>query len=267
MGKLRLNQIYKGDCIALFQQLPPQSIDMIFADPPYNLSGKSLHLKGNKTGGDWSKVNANWDTYSLADYQTFSDTWIGLATNSLKEAGSIYVCCSQHNLEVVLRGLRKANCKVNNIIVWQKLNPMPNTTKRLYTHSIEFVIWAVKGKGWTFNAKALRDINPETQKDGTPRMMRDVWGLPVVQGSERLKSGDGKALHPTQKPVELVRRAIIASTNLREVVLDPFMGSGTTAVAAKLEGRNWIGFEQNLTYVQAARERIKVTKAPKIKKR
>jgi site-specific DNA-methyltransferase (adenine-specific)/modification methylase len=140
---------------------------------------------------------------------------------------------------------------------------MPNTTKRLFTHSVEFVVWAVKGKGWTFNATELRDINPDTQKDGSPRMMRDVWIFPVVQGPERLHSEDGRALHPTQKPLELVRRTIVASSNTGDVVLDPFMGSGTTAVAAKQLGRSWIGFERDEVYIEAAKGRVAKTKPDK----
>jgi site-specific DNA-methyltransferase (adenine-specific)/modification methylase len=162
-----------------------------------------------------------------------------------------------------MHALRINSCKVNNIIVWEKSNPMPNTTKRLLTHSVEFVVWAVKGKGWIFNSSDLRDLNPDRQKDGSPRMMRDVWVFPVVQGSERLRIGNGRALHPTQKPLELVRRTIIASTKKGEVVLDPFMGSGTTAVAAKIEGRKWIGIEREKRYIRAAETRIKETKVKK----
>lgn len=263
MSALKLNTIHKGDCLELLKKLEPESVDMVFADPPYNLSGKALTLKGNKTGGDWEKVNEKWDVYSAEDYQTFSNDWVGSAVASLKPSGSIYICCSQHNIEAVMHSLRVQDCKVNNVIVWQKSNPMPNTTKRLYTHSVEFIVWAVKGKGWTFNATELRDINPDTQKDGSPRMMRDVWIFPVVQGPERLHNEDGRALHPTQKPLELVRRTIVASSNAGDVVLDPFMGSGTTAVAAKQLGRSWIGFERDEAYIQAAKERVLNSRADK----
>lgn len=260
MTDLKLNHIYKGDCVALIKKLKPESIDMVFADPPYNLSGKSFALKGNMTGGDWTKVNEKWDVYSGEDYQQFSDDWISASVESLKKSGSIYICCSQHNIEAVLQSLRKAKCKVNNIIVWQKPNPMPNVTKRLFTHSVEFIVWAIKGKGWTFNASELRAINPDKQRDGSDKMMRDVWVFPVVQGPERIRDLSGRALHPTQKPLELVRRTIVASTHPGELVLDPFMGSGTTAVAAMQERRDWLGFEMDPTYIKAARKRIKATK-------
>lgn len=263
MKTLKSNTIHLGDCLELLGKIRPGSVDMVFADPPYNLSGKELRLKGNKTGGDWSKINELWDVYSVDEYQEFSDNWVAASYNALKDGGAIYVCCSQHNMEAVLHSLRVNEFKVNNIIVWEKSNPMPNTTKRLLTHSVEFVVWAVKGKGWTFNASELRDVNPDRQKDGSPRMMRDVWIFPVVQGQERLRGRDGRALHPTQKPLELVRRTVIASTKKGDLVLDPFMGSGTTAVAAKMEGRKWLGIERDNHYIRAAQKRISETKVRK----
>ena len=265
MKNLKSNSIHLGDCLQLLEQIGPGTVDMVFADPPYNLSGKALKLKGNKTGGDWEKVNESWDVYSVVDYQRFSNEWVAASYKTLKDGGAIYICCSQHNMEAALHSLRVNNFKVNNIIVWEKSNPMPNTTKRLLTHSVEFVIWAVKGKGWTFNASELRDVNPDRQKDGSPRMMRDVWTFPVVQGQERLRGKDGRALHPTQKPLELVRRTIIASTNKGDLVMDPFMGSGTTAVAAKMEGLKWIGIERDNRYIRAAEKRIAETKIKRAK--
>jgi site-specific DNA-methyltransferase (adenine-specific)/modification methylase len=256
-----VNKIYKSDCVEfMLKKLSPNSIDMIFADPPYNLSGKSLKLEGNKTGGDWYKVNEEWDTYVGDDYQEFCDKWIAAAKIVLKENGAIYICASQHNLANVMASLEKSGFKINNVIIWQKSNPMPNMTRRVFTHSVEFVVWAVAGKGWVFNADELKHINPDQQKDGSPRAMRDVWTFPVVQGQERLRNEDGRALHPTQKPLELVKRTIVASTNEGEVVFDPFMGSGTTAVAAKILGRNFLGTEMNAKYIAAARKRITKSK-------
>jgi site-specific DNA-methyltransferase (adenine-specific)/modification methylase len=252
-----MNKIFKSDCVNFMtNKLSPSSIDMIFADPPYNLSGKSLKLEGNTTGGDWYKVNEEWDTYVGDDYQQFCDDWIAAAKRVLKDNGSIYVCASQHNLANIMASLEKCGLKVNNVIVWQKSNPMPNMTRRVFTHSVEFVVWAVAGKGWIFNAEELKRINPDQQKDGSPRAMRDVWTFPVVQGQERLRNDDGRALHPTQKPLELVKRTIVASTNKGGIVFDPFMGSGTTAVAAKTLGRKYVGTEMNAKYIAAARKRI-----------
>ena len=133
---------------------------------------------------------------------------------------------------------------------------MPNMTKRVFTHSAEFVIWAVKGKKWIFNYKELKEINPEKQKDGSLKQMRDVWLLPLVQGKERLRGRNGRALHPTQKPEEILKRIIIASSDKGDLVLDPFLGSGTTAVLAKRLGRNWIGIEKSKKYIEAAKKRI-----------
>ena len=130
-------------------------------------------------------------------------------------------------------------------------------TKRVFTHSAEYVIWAVKGKKWVFNYEELKKINPERQKDGSPKQMRDVWLLPLVQGKERLRGEDGRALHPTQKPEEMLKRIIIASSNKGGLVLDPFLGSGTTAVIAKRLGRNWIGIEKSRKYIEAANKRLK----------
>ena len=135
---------------------------------------------------------------------------------------------------------------------------MPNMTKRVFTHSSEFVVWAVKGKNWIFNYEDIKLYNPEKQKDGSPKQMRDVWTMPLVQGKERVRSHNGRALHATQKPEEMLRRIILASSKQGDLILDPFIGSGTTAVIASQLGRNWIGIEKNEKYVEAARERLKV---------
>jgi site-specific DNA-methyltransferase (adenine-specific)/modification methylase len=156
--------------------------------------------------------------------------------------------------------LKRLNFDIKNVITWQKTNAMPNMTKRMFTHSSEFVVWAVRGKNWVFNYEELKKINPERQKDGSLKQMRDVWlniwPMPLVQGKERLKNHTGRALHPTQKPEEMLKRIIIASSNKGNLVLDPFVGSGTTAVVAKRLGRKWIGIEKNDKYVQAAKKRL-----------
>jgi site-specific DNA-methyltransferase (adenine-specific)/modification methylase len=152
--------------------------------------------------------------------------------------------------------LKRLDFKINNVITWQKTNAMPNMTKRVFTHSTEFIIWAVKGKKWTFNYEELKRINPETQKDGSLKQMRDVWSLPLVQGKERLHGSDGRALHPTQKPFEMLKRIISASSQKGDIVLDPLMGSGTTAVVAQSIGRNWIGIERERKYIELAYKRL-----------
>lgn len=255
---MKLNTIYTGDCIKILsQKIKKKSIDLIFADPPYNLSGNGLKWKGNKTGGDWYMINEKWDKMTAPEYIQFTQKWIGSCHKILKENGSIYVSCAYHNLTEVMIILKQLDFKINNVIVWQKTNAMPNMTKRVFTHSAEFAVWAVKGKNWIFNYEELKKINSETQKDGSLKQMRDVWLMPLVQGSERLRGKNGRALHPTQKPREMLKRIITASSNKGDVVLDPFLGSGTTAVVAKELGRNWIGIEKDKEYVAIARNRLK----------
>lgn len=254
---MKTNKIYAGDCIeVLNQKVEPNSIDLIFADPPYNLSGNGLKWEGNKMGGDWYMVNEVWDKMSAPEYMQFTRKWIGGCHRVLKDNGPIYVCCTYHNISEVMIVLKQLDFKINNVITWQKTNAMPNMTKRIFTHSTEFVVWGVKGKKWVFNYEELKRINPDKQKDGSLKQMRDVWPLPLVQGKERLRGGNGRALHPTQKPEEMLKRIIIASSNKKGIVLDPFLGSGTTAVVAKRLGRNWIGIEKNQSYIEAAQKRI-----------
>jgi site-specific DNA-methyltransferase (adenine-specific)/modification methylase len=154
--------------------------------------------------------------------------------------------------------LKQLNYKVNNVITWFKSNAMPNMTRRVFTHTTEFIVWAVKGSGWTFNYDIIKEINPEKQKGGANKQMRDLWEMPLVQGKERIKGEDGRALHPTQKPEEMLKRIILASSNEGDTVLDPFLGSGTTAFVAKKHNRRYIGIEREEKYVKIAKERLKI---------
>lgn len=261
---MKKNIIYNGDCIEILnEKIDDNSIDLIFADPPYNLSGNGLKWEGNKTGGDWFMVNEQWDKMTAPEYMQFTRKWIGACYKTLKPTGSIYIACSYHNIGEVMIVLKQLDFKINNIITWYKTNAMPNMTRRVFTHSTEFVIWAVKGSGWTFNYEIIKEINPEKQKDGRTKQMRDFWALPLVQGKERLCGKDGKSLHPTQKPEEMLKRIILASSNKGDTVLDPFLGSGTTAVMAKRLGRKWIGIEKSKKYVKIAHKRIEDLKSKK----
>jgi site-specific DNA-methyltransferase (adenine-specific)/modification methylase len=251
------NTIYTGDCIEILNnKIDENSIELIFADPPYNLSGNGLKWKGNKTGGDWYMVNVHWDKMTVPEYLLFTQQWIGGCHKVLKKAGSIYIACSYHNIAEVMIVLKQLDFKINNIITWYKTNAMPNMTKRVFTHSTEFVIWAVKDSGWTFNYEKIKEINPEKQKSGEEKQMRDLWEMPLVQGKQRVRGKDGRALHPTQKPEEMLKRIILASSNEGDIVLDPFLGSGTTAVAAKRYKRDWIGIEKEKQYVEIAEKRL-----------
>ena len=256
VGKVS-STLKKGDCVRGMAKLESESVNMVFADPPYNLSGTSLVNRKSATGGDFFKVNEKWDTWTDDSYREFTTEWIHQAWRTLTGNGAIYVCASHHNLGDVMDSLQRNLFLVKNIIVWEKPNAMPNMTRRTFTHSTEFVVWAVKGKNWVFDYEALKELNPDTQRDGSPKMMRDVWRLPVVQGEERLRDDNGRALHPTQKPEKLVERCIAASTKPGDVVLDPFAGSGTTAVVAKRMSRNSIGFETNEVYLNSARARLR----------
>ena len=254
---MKKNHIYKGDCIKILKDdIDPKSIDLIFADPPYNISGNGLKWKGNKTGGDWYMVNEGWDKMSPIKYLEFTKKWIEACHHVLKDNGSLYISSTYHNLGEIMIVLKKIGFRINNLITWQKTNAMPNMTKRVFTHSSEFVIWAVKGRKWIFNYEELKKINPDKQIAGSLKQMRDVWPLPLVQGKERLRRSDRRALHATQKPEEMLKRIIVASSNKGGIVLDPFLGSGTTAAVAKKLGRNWIGIEIEPTYIKAAEKRI-----------
>lgn len=254
---MKTNNIYVGDCIAvLSKEVERESIDLIFADPPYNLSGNGLKWEGNKTGGDWYMVNEGWDKMTEKEYMRFTKKWIKASQRVLKNNGSIYISCTYHNIGEIIIVLKELGLKINNIITWQKSNPMPNMTRRVFTHATEFVIWAVKGKRWVFNYEELKRINPEKQKSGDLKQMRDVWVMPLVQGKERLRGTDRRALHPTQKPEEMLNRIITASSKKGDFVLDPFLGSGTTAVVAERLGRKWIGIEKEIKYVEAAKKRL-----------
>jgi len=255
---MKKNIIYNGDCLKILNnKVDKKAIDLIFADPPYNLSGNGLAWKGNKTGGDWFMINECWDKMTAPEYMKFTRKWIGACHKVLKDTGSIYVACSYHNIGEVMIVLKQLEFKINNVITWYKTNAMPNMTRRVFTHSTEFVIWAVKGKGWKFNYEKLKEINPKKQKDGRLKQMRDFWELPLVQGKERLRGKNGKALHPTQKPEELLKRIILASSNKGDIVLDPFVGSGTTTYVAQKYGRNWIGIEKDKGYIKIAKQRMR----------
>jgi len=259
---MQLDKVYLGDALKILNdktKIENNSIQLIFADPPYNLSGNGLKLVGNKTGGDYFMVNEEWDKMSFEEYKNFTNSWIKACKRVLKENGSIFVCCSYHNIGECMMGLKENGFEVKNIITWQKTNAMPNLTRRVLTHSTEFIIWAVKGKNWIFNYEVLKELNPEKTKDGKKKQLRDVWQIPLCQGKERLKDKNGKALHPTQKPEELLKRVILGFSNEGNIVLDPFAGSGTTAYIAKKYNRFYIAIEKEEKYYKAIIDRLRTT--------
>jgi len=240
---------YEGDCVEIMSKLPPESVNLIITDPPYNASKGGISLPNNTTGGAYFKVNEKWDKFEDGDYLEFTKNWIKEADRILVNNGSIMVCSSLHNIGEITMALKDLGYKFLNIITWEKANPMPNITKRMLTHSTEFVVWFAKDKGWIFNYNSMKKYNQGKQ-------LRDVWRFPLCQGEERIKGANGKAAHPTQKPLELFKRLIEMASNEGEIVLDPFVGAGTTSLAAKLLKRRWIGIDNNSEYIKIADKRL-----------
>ena len=246
-----LNTILKGDCVAALERLPEKSVDIIFADPPYN-----LQLDGDLHRPDQSKVDAvddHWDQFeSFAAYDAFTRAWLLAARRVLKPNGTIWVIGSYHNIFRVGATMQDLGFWILNDVVWRKTNPMPNFRGRRFQNAHETMIWASrdqKAKGYTFNYEAMKAANDDVQ-------MRSDWLFPICTGAERLKDDKGEKLHPTQKPEALLARIMLASTKPGDVVLDPFFGSGTTGAVAKRLGRNFVGIDREQAYIDAASERI-----------
>jgi modification methylase len=247
--ELPLGRILDGDCVAAMRGLPDASVDLVFADPPYN-----LQLGGDLNRPDGSHVDAvtdHWDHFdSFAAYDRFTRTWLAEARRVLKPNGALWVIGSYHNIYRVGSILQDMGFWILNDIVWRKANPMPNFKGTRFTNAHETLIWASMGEKarYTFNYRAMKTLNDELQ-------MRSDWVLPICGGQERLKSG-GTKVHPTQKPEALLYRVMLATTNPGDVVLDPFFGTGTTGAVARRLGREWIGCERESVYRKAAMERI-----------
>ncbi len=253
-ARLPRNKIIVGDCIEELSRLPEASVDLVFADPPYN-----LQLAGDLFRPDNSRVDAvddDWDKFgSFGAYDSFTRDWLAACRRVLKPNGSLWVIGSYHNIFRVGTILQDLGYWVLNDVIWRKTNPMPNFRGRRFTNAHETMIWASMGPKakYTFNYEAMKSLNEDLQ-------MRSDWLLPICSGGERLKQDDGRKTHPTQKPEALLHRVILASSHVGDVVLDPFSGSGTTAVAAKRLGRNFIGIEREESYAEAARARLKSSK-------
>jgi modification methylase len=250
---LPLDTILRGDCIEQMARLPDKSVDMIFADPPYN-----LQLGGDLFRPEGSRVDAvddDWDKFdSLATYDDFTRDWLAEARRILKDNGTIWVIGSYHNIYRVGSLLQDADFWILNDIVWRKTNPMPNFRGTRFTNAHETLLWCAKDEKarYTFNYRAMKALNDDLQ-------MRSDWLLPICAGGERVKGADGAKAHPTQKPEALLYRVLLACTKPGDVVLDPFFGTGTTGAVARRLGRGWIGIERESAYVKVARERIAST--------
>ncbi|BAW79810.1 DNA methylase N-4/N-6 domain-containing protein [Candidatus Nitrosoglobus terrae] len=249
--KLPLNQILHGNCVESLNALPEQSIDLIFADPPYNLQLQHELHRPNMSRVD--AVNDDWDKFdSFQTYDQFTKKWLTACKRVLKPTGSIWVIGAYHNIFRVGTLMQNLGFWLLNDVIWIKTNPMPNFRGVRFTNAHETLIWASTGQGakYTFHHQAMKGLNEEKQ------MRSDWWLLSLATGSERIKDKDGNKAHSTQKPESLLYRIILASSNPGDVVLDPFFGSGTTGAVAKRLHRHWIGLEREEKYIKVAQTRI-----------
>jgi len=248
--KLPLDRVLIGECVAEMNRLPAESVDMVFADPPYNLQLKGGLLRPNQTEVDG--VDEAWDKFDdFAAYDLFTEEWLSAARRLLKSDGTLWVIGSYHNIFRIGALLQDLGFWILNDIVWRKTNPMPNFRGRRFANAHETLIWCARDKSsrHTFNHDAMKALNDDLQ-------MRSDWLLPICGGPERLRDMNGRKSHPTQKPEALLHRVIMAATRPGEIVLDPFFGTGTTGAVAKRLGRRWIGIERDAGYARIAAERI-----------
>ena len=246
---LPLDQVVKGDCIEVLATLPEKSVDLIFADPPYNLQLQQALWRPNMTRVD--AVDDDWDRFgSFAEYDAFTRAWLSACRRVLKDTGTLWVIGSYHNVYRVGTALQDLGYWILNDLLWIKANPTPNFRGVRFTNAHETLLWAQKKRGakYTFNYRTMKALNDGLQ-------MRSDWLIPLCTGEERLKVNGHKA-HPTQKPEALLYRVLLASSNPGDVVLDPFFGTGTTGAVAKKLRRQWIGIERDPGYVALARQRI-----------
>ncbi len=246
---MEINRIIQGDCIKALKLIPNESIDLIFADPPYNLQLKKELNRPDNT--KVSAVNDDWDKFSsFKEYDIFTEKWLFQCKRVLKPNGSIWVIGTYHNIFRLGTILQNLKFWILNDVIWNKTNPMPNFKGTRFTNAHETLIWASKNENskYTFNYNAMKSLNGDLQ-------MRSDWSLPICSGNERLRI-NGSKLHSTQKPESLISRVILSSSNINDIVLDPFLGSGTTAAVAKKYNRNWLGIEKERSYIEEARKRI-----------
>tara|TARA_Y100000780_G_scaffold219583_1_gene225627 strand:+ start:3063 stop:4142 length:1080 start_codon:yes stop_codon:yes gene_type:complete len=251
---IKKNSILHGDSLELLKQIPDKSIDLVFADPPYNLQLKDTLYRPDQTTveavtNDWDK----FDTYQA--YDNFSLLWLKESKRVLRDGGALWVIGSYHNILRLGTSIQNLGFWILNDIIWHKTNPMPNFRGTRFTNAHETLLWCTTARKakYTFNYQNLKELNEGKQ-------MRSDWHIPICAGKERLRESNNQRSHPTQKPEALLYRILVSSTNKGDIVLDPFLGSGTTAVMAKKLQRNFIGFEQDKEYIKLAKKRLKQTK-------
>ncbi len=251
---LMFSKIIKDDCVAALRKIKEESVDLIFADPPYNLQLGGELFRPNNTKVDG--VDDAWDKFTdLKEYDKFTVNWLQESKRVLKPNGTLWVIGSYHNIYRVGSILQDLDFWILNDVVWIKSNPMPNFKGTRFNNAHETLLWVSKDKNakFTFNYKTMKTSNDDKQ-------MRSDWVIPICSGKERIKTRDGEKAHSTQKPEELLKRVIISSSKQGDVVLDPFLGSGTTGAVAKMLNRSFIGIEREEKYITVAKERIKKVK-------
>ncbi|PPR45091.1 MAG: Modification methylase DpnIIB [Alphaproteobacteria bacterium MarineAlpha5_Bin11] len=238
----------------MMEAMPDKSVDCIFADPPYNLQLKDTLLRPDQTSVD--AVDDEWDKFkSYKEYDSFTLKWLSQSKRLLKDGGALWVIGSYHNILRIGSKIQDLNMWILNDIIWQKTNPMPNFRGTRFTNAHETLLWCTTSRNskYTFNYQNMKVFNEDKQ-------MRSDWQIPICSGKERIRHKDNARAHPTQKPEALLYRVILSSTNVNDLILDPFLGSGTTAVVAKKLGRNFVGIEKDKNYFEIAKTRIKKTK-------
>ena len=251
---IKKNTILFGDSLKIMKTIPSKSVDLIFADPPYNLQLKDTLYRPDQTTVE--AVTQDWDKFNTyKEYDNFTEQWLKESKRILKKGGALWVIGSYHNILRVGTSIQNHGFWILNDIIWHKTNPMPNFRGTRFTNAHETLLWCTTSREakYTFNYQNLKELN-----DG--KQMRSDWYIPICSGKERLRENNNQRSHPTQKPEALMYRIILSSTNKGDIILDPFLGSGTTAVVSKKLQRNFIGIEQDKEYVSLAKKRLKQTK-------
>ena len=251
---IKKNKILLGDSLRIMKTIPSKSVDLIFADPPYNLQLKDTLYRPDQTAVE--AVTQDWDKFNTyKEYDNFTEQWLKESKRILKKGGALWVIGSYHNILRVGTSIQNHGFWILNDIIWHKTNPMPNFRGTRFTNAHETLLWCTTSREakYTFNYQNLKELN-----DG--KQMRSDWYIPICSGKERLRENNNQRSHPTQKPEALMYRIILSSTNKGDIILDPFLGSGTTAVVTKKLQRNFIGIEQDKEYVSLAKKRLKQTK-------
>ena len=254
MNKEKINKIYRKDCIKMMSEIPNKSIDLVFADPPYNLQLKNTLFRPDQSAV--KAVNEKWDKFiNYKEYDNFTLRWLKQCKRILKDNGSLWVIGSYHNILRIGTKIQDLDMWILNDIIWQKTNPMPNFRGTRFTNAHETLLWCSTSRKakYTFNYQNMKNFNDDKQ-------MRSDWQIPICNGKERIKNKDNLRAHPTQKPEALIYRILLSSSNVGDLILDPFLGTGTTAVVAKKLRRNYIGIEKDKKYFELAKLRLLETK-------